>query len=70
MKNKISPSENPSIAASRRLATPCRNPKNPQKNQITEIGEKKGRMGYFGGLNGSTVRKENEVKKLFAQFRV
>ena len=54
MKNKISPSENPSIAPSRRLATPCRNPEDPQKNQITETekkntkadqSKKKGRMG-------------------------
>ena len=41
MKNKISPSENPSIAPSRRLATPCRNPEYPQKNQITETEKKK-----------------------------
>ena len=56
MKNKISPSENPSIAPSRRLATPYRNPEDPQKktklqklkkkkNTKADQSKKKGRMG-------------------------
>ena len=42
MKNKISPSENPSIAPSRRLATPYRNPEDPKKKtKLQKLKKKK-----------------------------
>ena len=70
MKNKISPSENPSIAPSRRLATPYRNPEDPKKktklqklkkkNTKADQSKKKGRMGTLEDWMGP--RREERMK--------